>query len=189
MDFDVTNNGVTIAIKTQKIEKGKTAGTEYSAPDADKLTLEIAKNFLGESLLMDRVIRPTFRRVTLGIHKAALDAASDAKGNVDEEKYKEYYSKYLTSFSAVGESASVLKEALKDLMEQLGNLDDPKINIVDGAPQLDQTDANTRKYVALMLEIKRTNDALAEKKEELAEEKAAAALKAKQAGTTVAVEA
>ena len=128
MEFPVTSNGVTIEIKTQKITKGKTAGTEYSAPNVNDITLDQFKNFLGEQLFMDALVRPTLRRVALGIHKAASDAAKN-----DPEKYKELYAKYLSSFSAVGESVSVLKERLADLMEQLGDLDDPKILIVDGA--------------------------------------------------------
>jgi hypothetical protein len=184
MDFKVSNNGVDIQVETQKITKGKTAGTEYSAPNVNTLTLDLLRNFLGEQLLMDAVIRPTVRRVALGIHKAAADAA-----NGDPEKYKDLYSKYLSSFSAVGESVSVLKERLADLMEQLGDLDDPKVTIVDGKPTLDQTDANTQKYVGLMLQIKTTNDALADKKEELAEAKKASEPATATAGKGAAVEA
>jgi hypothetical protein len=167
MNFEVQNNGVTIPVETQTIKKGINANTEYSAPDADNITLDTLRNFLGERLLMDAIIRPTFRRVALGIHKAA----SKASGG-DTEKYKDLYSRYLIDFSPVGESVSVLKERLADLMEQMGDLDEPKVEIVNGKLTLNQDDPNTQKYVTLMLEIKKTNDALADRKEELAEKKA-----------------
>jgi hypothetical protein len=181
--FDVEQNGVKITVGTQKIAKGTNAGTEYNAPDVDKLTAEQITNFLGSQKVLEDILRPTFRRVALNIHKKASE---DSKG--DATKYKEFYEKMLKEFSTVGESLGVLKERLMDLLEQAGELS-PKFSFdSNGVPTPDMSDEDTKKYLKLMVQTRSIQAAVTDRETE-AEKRKAAKEAAAPAPVTAAVEA
>lgn len=167
--FKVSQNGVEIEIETQEIKKGVNHGTRYNAPDVLKLSFSDIVNFLGEQKVLDDILRPTVRRVTLGIHKAAFEQSKEGS---DIPRYVEAYDKMFKEFSPVGESISVLRSQLDDLLEQVSELS-PKFAFKDGVPFPDMEDKETQKFMKLSVQAKGIREIIAQRENEKEEKKAA----------------
>lgn len=172
--FVVSQNGVEIEIGEQKVQKGISAGKIYHAPEVDNLTLTEIVGFFGEDRVLSDILRPTIRRISLGIDKQAAKDAT-VNGTTDPAKFVELYNKMFSELSISGETLSVLEDRLEDLLEQQSSIVNPDIKFVtvDGKPQMHiGDDPKTQKFVKLSMEVMSCQEAINKKRAEKAAAKA-----------------